>query len=144
MADTLSQKDFTRQQKGVPPNNLLNYGYAILRASTARALISSGLLPGSGIFHRNKYNAYTLADDIMDPYRPFVDSLVYDIVQQKTDIKILSTELKSIFLTIPVLDVQIDGKLSPLMIALSRTTNSLYDCFRGRNRKILYPLLEVD
>ncbi|CAG0911790.1 unnamed protein product, partial [Cyprideis torosa] len=70
---------FSRNQKGVPPNNLLNYGYAILRAVAARALVSTGLLPAVGIFHHNKYNAFCLADDIMEPYRPFVDAVVYDI-----------------------------------------------------------------
>lgn len=68
---------FTREREGIPPNNLLNYGYAILRAVIARSLVASGLLPTLGIFHRNKYNAYCLADDIMEPYRPFVDKLVF-------------------------------------------------------------------
>lgn len=133
---------FNRYQKGIPPNNLLNYGYAILRAVTARALIGSGMLPGVGIFHRNKYNAYCLADDIMEPYRIYVDDLVYEIVQTGEDITELSTFLKTQLLQIPALDVMIDDKASPLMVALSRTTNSLYDCFTGLNRKILYPVYE--
>ncbi len=133
---------FNRYQKGIPPNNLLNYGYAILRAITARALVGSGMLPSVGIFHRNKYNAFCLADDIMEPYRPFVDDLVYDIVQTGEDITELSTFLKTQLLQIPVLDVIIDGKSSPLMVALSRTTNSLYECFLGSSRKILYPVYE--
>ncbi|AVR44246.1 type II CRISPR-associated endonuclease Cas1 [Christiangramia fulva] len=135
-------EDFNRYQKGIPPNNLLNYGYAILRAVTARALISSGMLPGVGIFHRNKYNAFCLADDIMEPYRPFVDDLVYEIVATGEDIKTLNMFLKTQLLQIPVLDVMIDGKLSPLMVAMSRTTNSLYECFSGLSRKILYPVYE--
>lgn len=131
---------FNRHQKGIPPNNLLNYGYAILRAITARALVASGMLPSVGIFHRNKYNAFCLADDIMEPYRPFVDDLVYDIVQTGEDITELSTFLKTQLLQIPALNVIIDGKESPLMVALSRTTNSLYECFLGSSRKILYPV----
>ena len=131
---------FNRYQKGIPPNNLLNYGYAVLRAVTARALIGSGMLPGVGIFHRNKYNAYCLADDIMEPYRIYVDDLVYEIVQTGEDITELSTFLKTQLLQIPALDVMIDDKASPLMVALSRTTNSLYDCFTGMNRKVLYPV----
>ncbi|MFZ0489406.1 MAG: type II CRISPR-associated endonuclease Cas1 [Salegentibacter sp.] len=131
---------FNRYQKGMPPNNLLNYGYAILRAVTARALISSGMLPGVGIFHRNKYNAFCLADDIMEPYRPFVDDVVYEIVQTGEDIEQLNTFLKTQLLQIPALDVMIDDKLSPLMVAMSRTTNSLYECFSGYSRKILYPV----
>ena len=132
---------FSRNQKGIVPNNLLNYGYAILRAITARALCSSGLLPSLGIFHRNKYNAFCLADDIMEPYRPFVDILVYDIVETGCQIEELNKALKSELLHLPEMSVTIDGKQSPLMIAMSRTTNSLYECFEGSRRKLLYPEL---
>lgn len=132
--------EFSRNQKGVPPNNLLNYGYAILRAVAARALVSSGLLPSVGIFHSNKYNAFCLADDVMEPYRPFVDAVVYDMVEDSISaVEEMTTSLKSVLLTIPAMDVVLDGKLSPLMNAMSRTTASLYDCFEGSRRKILYP-----
>ena len=130
---------FSRNQKGIAPNNLLNYGYAILRAVTARALVSSGLLPSVGIFHSNKYNAYCLADDVMEPYRPFVDAVVYDIVESGCQIEALNKNIKSDLLMIPAMDVVIDGKQSPLMNAMSRTTASLYECFEGSRRKILYP-----
>jgi len=131
--------DFSRNQKGVPPNNLLNYGYAILRAVAARALVSSGLLPSVGIFHSNKYNAFCLADDVMEPYRPFVDALVYDIVETGCSLDELTKRIKADLLMIPALDVVIDGKQSPLMVAMSRTTNSLYECFAGISRRVLYP-----
>ncbi|WP_438969292.1 type II CRISPR-associated endonuclease Cas1 [Nonlabens sp.] len=131
--------DFSRNQKGVAPNGLLNYGYAILRAVTARALISSGLLPSIGIFHSNKYNAFTLADDVMEPYRPFVDHIVWELVVSGENIEEVSTALKAQLLMIPAMDVFIDGKNSPLMNAMSRTTNSLWECFYGSSRKILYP-----
>lgn len=130
---------FSRNQKGVPPNNLLNYGYAILRAVTARALVSSGLLPSVGVFHSNKYNAFCLADDVMEPYRPFVDALVYDIVETGCGLDELTKSIKADLLMIPALDVVIDGKQSPLMVAMSRTTNSLYECFAGVSRRVLYP-----
>ena len=133
--------NFVRQRKGEPPNHLLNYGYAILRAVVARALVSSGLLPTLGIHHRNKYNAYCLADDIMEPYRPYVDLLVRDLVEQNQHKEELNTEHKKILLTVPTLDVVIDQKKSPLLNAVSRTTNSLYECFSGSSRKILYPEL---
>ncbi len=127
------------------PNNLLNYGYAILRAITARCLVASGLLPTFGIHHHNKYNAYALADDIMEPYRPFVDFVVYQIVDEYQDeiyengeIE-LSTEIKAKLLIIPTLDVIIDGEKSPLMIAMQRTTASLSACFDGVRKTILYP-----
>ena len=132
-------KDFTRQQEGIPPNNLLNYGYAILRAIIARALVSSGLLPTLGIHHHNKYNAYCLADDIMEPYRPYVDEVVLNIIKEGFDITNLSLEIKSRLLTIPLLDVVINDKRSPLMIASTQTTASLYKCFSGELRKINYP-----
>lgn len=131
--------NFSRNQKDKPPNNLLNYGYAILRAVTARALVSSGLLTSVGIFHSNKYNAFCLADDIMEPYRPFVDALVYDIVETGCQIEDLTTKIKAELLLIPTIDVKIEGKLSPLMNAMSRTSASLYECFKGSKRKILYP-----
>ncbi|WP_431107368.1 type II CRISPR-associated endonuclease Cas1 [Winogradskyella poriferorum] len=134
---------FSRNQKGVPPNNLLNYGYAILRAVAARALVSSGLLPSVGIFHHNKYNAFCLADDVMEPYRPFVDVLVYDIVETGCNLEELNTNIKSDLLLIPAMDVVIDGKQSPLMNAMSRTTASLYECFEGSRRKVLYPELKL-
>jgi CRISPR-associated protein Cas1 len=132
-------ENFNRSQKGVAPNNLLNYGYAILRGITARALVSSGMLPTLGIFHRNKYNAYCLADDIMEPYRPYVDLIVSHIVETEDDYEELTVELKKQLLSIASIDVQIDGKSSPLMVAMSRTTNSLHECFEGSSRKILYP-----
>lgn len=135
-------KGFSRYRHGIPPNNLLNYGYAILRAVTARALISSGMLPGVGIFHHNKYNAFCLADDIMEPYRIYVDELVYEIVQSGENVEELNPLLKTRLLQIPAMDVVIDDKVSPLMVAMSRTTNSLYECFSGLSRKILFPVYE--
>uniref|UniRef100_UPI00404A1E16 type II CRISPR-associated endonuclease Cas1 n=1 Tax=Flavobacterium sp. TaxID=239 RepID=UPI00404A1E16 len=133
-------RHFTRQQKGQSPNHLLNYGYAILRAITARALVGSGLHPTFGIFHRNKYNAYCLADDIMEPYRPFVDLIVKDIVSTQDNIDELTVALKKQLLESLAMDVIIDGKKSPLMVAMSRTTHSLYECYSGVSRKILYPV----
>ena len=130
---------FVRGREGEPPNHLLNYGYAILRAVIARALVSSGMLPTLGIHHHNRYNAYCLADDIMEPYRPYVDELVIKIISKRIDYTELTKELKAELLVIPVLDVIIDGKRSPLMIAASQTTASLYKCFSGELRRIVYP-----
>lgn len=132
-------ENFTRGQKGMPPNNLLNYGYAILRAITARAIVSSGMLPTLGIFHRNKYNAYCLADDIMEPYRPYVDLIVCHIMETEDSYNELTIEIKKQLLNIATIDVFIDGKNSPLMVAMSRTTHSLHECFEGTARKILFP-----
>lgn len=131
--------EFRRGREGVPPNNLLNYGYAILRAVVARSLVASGLLPTLGIHHHNRYNAYCLADDIMEPYRPFVDKLVIEITESGEDITELSKSIKAKLLNIPVLDVQINNQRSPLMIAVGLTTASLAKCFLGEARKIVYP-----
>lgn len=133
---------FTRDREGFPPNNLLNYGYAILRAVIARALVASGLLPTFGIHHRNKYNAYCLADDIMEPYRPFVDRLVMKLVDSGVDYTELTKDLKAELLQIPVLDVKIAGKRSPLMIAAGITTASLAKCYAGKSRRIIYPVVD--
>ena len=130
---------FTRDREGIPPNNLLNYGYAILRAVVARGLVSSGLLPTLGIHHHNRYNAYCLADDIMEPYRPYVDELVCQIVESGMQYEVLTKEIKGRLLTIPTLEVTISGKRSPLMVAVGQTTASLYKCFSGELRKISYP-----
>jgi CRISPR-associated protein Cas1 len=132
---------FLRHRFGEPPNNLLNYGYAILRAIVARSLIASGLFTSIGIHHRNKYNPYCLADDIMEPYRPYVDSLILDIIQEIQEMEELTPEIKKKLLQIPVIDVVIDGKSSPLMVGVQRTTASLASCFEGETRKILYPVL---
>ena len=137
-----SHPSFTRDRDGAPPNNLLNYGYSILRGVVARSLVSSGLLPTLGVHHHNKYNAYCLADDIMEPYRPYVDEVVLKIIKSKSDYKDLTKEIKAELLTIPVLDVIIEGNKSPLMIGVQKTTTSLVRCFNGEQRKVLYPVLE--
>lgn len=139
LTDSLS--NFRRDPKGLAPNNLLNYGYAILRAVIARNLVGSGLLPTMGIFHRNQYNAYCLADDIMEPYRPFVDTIVFAMIENGEDFTELNSSIKRQLLSIPTLDVFIDGERSPLMIAAQRTTASLAKCFEGEARKIIYPEL---
>jgi CRISP-associated protein Cas1 len=130
---------FIRSRDEEPPNNLLNYGYAILRAVIARALVITGLLPTLGIHHHNRYNAYCLADDIMEPYRPYVDRLVIDIVNSGDNYSELNKELKIKLLSIPTIEVVIDGKRSPLMVAASVTTASLFQCFNGEKRTISYP-----
>lgn len=130
---------FRRHRFGDPPNNLLNYGYAILRAVVARSLVASGMLPAVGIHHRNKYNPFCLADDIMEPFRPYVDKLVLEIAETNDDITELTPAIKTQLLSVPVIDIVIDGQSSPLMVGAQRTTASLMKCFEGTTRKILYP-----
>jgi CRISPR-associated protein Cas1 len=134
--------DFSRTRFGEEPNNLLNFGYAVLRSIVARALVSSGLLPVLGIFHRNKYNPYCLADDIMEPYRPFVDKLVYNYVSLHGVSSELTKEAKEYILAIATQDVEIDGVIRPLLVAVTTTTASLCKCYMGELRNIKYPILD--
>jgi CRISPR-associated protein Cas1 len=132
---------FRREKEGPPPNNYLNYGYTILRGTMARSIVCAGLLPTLGIFHRNRYNAYCLADDLMEPYRPYVDELVYKMIQDMGLVETLTKEHKTVLLKIPAMDVSIGGETSPLMIATQRTAVSLVKCFMGEQRKLIYPEL---
>lgn len=130
---------FVREREGMPPNPSLNYGYAILRAAVARALCGSGLLPTLGIFHRNKYNHYCLADDIMEPYRPFVDKAVWEQKEKYADYHNLNKERKAELLSILGSDVIMGEEKSPMAVAISQTTASLAGCFAGEQQKIVYP-----
>ena len=132
--------DFKRERFGNYPNNFLNYGYAILRAATARALSGSGLLNTLGIHHKSKYNAFALADDIMEPFRPVVDEAVYTIMQHY-DEQALNTEIKSILLQTLTRTVYFKDEKSPLMVALQKTASSLQQCYSGKRKKIKYPKL---
>lgn len=132
--------NFKRERFGDYPNNLLNYGYAILRAATARALSGSGLLNTLGIHHKSKYNAFALADDIMEPFRPIVDEKVVEIMQ-KYDEQELNTLIKSELLQILTRTVYFKDEKSPLMVALQKTASSLQQCYTGHRKKIKYPKL---
>lgn len=134
---------FTREREGDAPNSLLNYGYAIVRAVVARSLVASGLLPTLGIHHHNRYNAYCLADDIMEPYRPYVDELVVKIIESGEDCSELTTNLKRQLLSLPVTEVVVNGQRSPLMVAAQQTTSSLAKCYGGELRKVAYPVMEL-
>lgn len=135
---------FKRERFGNPPNNLLNYGYAILRACVARSLVGSGLLPTLGIFHRNQYNAYCLADDIMEPYRPYVDKIVCDIVRMHGKFLEMTPKVKAQLLSIPKTDVVVNNVTRPMLVAIQHTTASVARCFEGSIRKIAYPQMEAN
>lgn len=131
---------FRREREGLPPNNLLNYGYTILRAAVARALISSGLYPAFGVFHRNRYNAFPLADDVMEPYRPFVDEIVYHLYYDDM-VKELDNHSKGKLLRVLFSDVKMGKVIRPLENALSLTTASLLKMFKGEIDKLSLPMI---
>ena len=132
--------NFKRERFGDYPNNFLNYGYAILRAATARALSGSGLLNTLGIHHKSKYNAFALADDIMEPFRPLIDETVFEIMQNY-DEQELNTKIKSELLQVLTRTVYFKEEKSPLMVALQKTASSLQQCYTGERKKIKYPKL---
>lgn len=134
------ENDFKRERFGNYPNNFLNYGYAILRAATARALSGSGLLNTLGIHHKSKYNAFALADDIMEPFRPLIDEKVFEIIQNYNEQE-LNTQIKAELLQILTRTVYFKEEKSPLIVALQKTASSLQQCYSGDRKKIKYPKL---
>lgn len=133
--------DFLRGRFGDPPNQFFNFGYAVLRSIVARAIVETGLLPVLGIFHKNKYNAYCLADDLMEPYRPYVDLLVMQWLVKNPQTDELTKEFKAHLLQIATQDVKIESLKRPLLIAVKTTASSLYKCYTGEKRLIAYPEL---
>ena len=134
------EKDaFIRDPQGLPPNNLLNYGYSIVRAMMARALVGAGLLPTLGIHHHSRYDAYCLADDIMEPYRPFVDLKVLEMWKKGGITSDISSDQKRELLGVTTMDVNISCHRSPMMLAIQTTAQSVQKCFSGEARKIIYP-----
>lgn len=134
---------FKRDSEGDAPNHALNYGYAILRAAVARALVSSGLSCSIGLHHCNQYNAFGLADDVMEPYRPFIDQLVFSNLSLFMENgETLSTQAKSVLLLALEMDVVMEDTKRPLMIAISQTTASLVRALEGNaDTKLKLPSL---
>lgn len=137
--DELFGDDFVRSRNGSDPNALLNYGYSILRAAMARAIVGSGLSPSFGLFHKNRYNAFPLADDLMEPYRPYVDAIVYPLLLE--DKKELDSEVKQRLLRVLYADTVFEECTRPLEIGLSMTTASLMRCFYGEGKELVLPRL---
>lgn len=135
-------ENFRRLPEGMPPNPSLNYGYAILRAATARSLAVSGLIPTLGIHHHNRYNDFCLADDLMEPFRPFVDRAVWEMVQTVPNYHVFNKDIKMRLVNILTHDTHFDDETSPLMLALNRSASSLARCFEGKTRKLSFPILD--
>lgn len=137
--DLLFDGAFIRSREGVDPNSLLNYGYAILRAGMARAIMGSGLFPAFSLFHKNRYNAFPLADDLMEPYRPYVDQTVYSLfVEGNTS---LNTTSKQALLRLLFIDTRLKDITRPLEVGLTMTTASLVKCLRGEQKQLSFPVL---
>jgi CRISPR-associated protein Cas1 len=130
---------FRRARDGDPPNNLLNYGYMAMRAAVARALCGAGLLPTLGIHHRNRYNAFCLADDLMEPYRPFVDLKVVEIVRENGVPLVLEREEKAHLLGLFNHRVRIGERTTPLLLAIHTTAASLSRSFAQRRAMLDFP-----
>ncbi len=135
----LISPDFLRGRFGDSPNQFFNFGYSVLRSIVARAVVETGLMPVLGIFHKNKYNPYCLADDLMEPYRPMVDYMVMNWLKLNPDTEELTKEVKAYILGIATKDVKIDQLRRPLMVAVKSTAVSLYKCYTGEKRQISYP-----
>jgi len=140
-ATSLGMTTFHRDISGLPPNNMLNYGYMVMRAAVARALCSAGLLPSLGIHHRNRYNAFCLADDLLEPFRGFVESKVRDIYADIGPVDELEQSTKAKLLEVLHEEVNVAGFKGPLMVGLHRTMASLQRCFAGEQKFIDLPKL---
>ncbi|MGB8226913.1 MAG: type II CRISPR-associated endonuclease Cas1 [Sedimentisphaerales bacterium] len=133
--------EFKRDSEGKPPNNLLNYGYMVMRAAVARAICSAGLLPSVGLHHRNKYNAFCLADDLVEPFRGFVEAKVREIIKSGEDYEELTQAIKARLLETLYEEVEISDYKGPLMVGLHRTAASLVRCFCGEQKEIELPVI---
>ncbi len=129
---------FSRSRDGDPPNSALNYGYAILRAAVARALTGSGLLCVAGIHHSNQYNPFGLADDIMEPFRPFVDEMVFSSRDFFVESELGKVQKAQLFQLLTA-DVILGAERRPLLNSISYTSASLVRCFLREESVIKYP-----
>ena len=132
--------DFFRDRNSPGINALLNYGYTILRAATARALVSAGLTPSLGIFHHNRSNAFPLADDLMEAFRPFVDEAVYHLCEQ--GVLELNKDAKFELISVLSCDTHYTKVTRPLQIGLSITMASFAKCASGEQKKLSLPMLK--
>jgi CRISPR-associated protein Cas1 len=137
-------EDFSRDPEGGWPNNWLNYTYSILRALAAKSITMSGLIGYVGLFHRNQYNHWPLADDVMEPYRPVADLIVYRLWQNyqgEYGIKSLSPTIKKALLGVITTDVMMEGKQRPLYLAMQDTCTSLQQVLMEQNSQLRLPNL---
>lgn len=137
--DKLFDGNFIRSRDGSDPNAMLNYGYAILRAGMTRSIMGSGLFPAFSLFHKSRYNAFPLADDLMEPYRPYVDQIVFSLFSE--GITELNGMSKQALLRLMFIDTKFKDLTRPLEIGLTMTTASLVKCLRGEQKTLSFPML---
>jgi CRISPR-associated protein Cas1 len=133
---------FRRDPDGIGVNALLNYGYAVLRAALARAIVGAGLLPALGLHHANRSNAFCLADDLVEPVRPLVDAKVRILAQ--SDCAELNPQTKEVLLGVLTADVQVGNQAGPLLVALHRLVASLVHCLEGTAKRLEIPVATED
>jgi len=127
------------------PNNLLNYGYALLRSAVSRGIVTAGFIPQVGIHHHNQYNPYCLADDLMEPYRPFVDLLVLDALEEFNDIgENLSIEHRAYMLQLYQMSGCIGDKMYELPRMIAMTCESLYQAFLHDKKNLAYGAIHAE
>ena len=132
---------FQRSPAGKDPLNVfLNYGYTVIRAAAARAIVSAGLLPALGLHHANRSNPFCLADDLMEPLRPLVDARVREL--HANGCEKLDRESKGALLELLTARVHYGKKSGPLMVAFHSMTASLVRCFEGKEKAIQIPLFD--
>lgn len=136
---SLFGSDFVRDRNQEGINALLNYGYTILRSAAARALVSAGLSPALGLFHHNRSNAFPLADDMMEPFRPYVDEIVYHLCEEGR--LSVTKETKVNLIGVLSCDTHYDNVMRPLQVGLSMTMASLARCYAGEQKKLSLPIL---
>jgi len=131
--------DFRRDRDAAGHNALLNYGYAVLRATVSRALVAAGLHPTVGLHHHNRYNAFCLADDVMEPYRPLVDRSVACLMDDVDEVPELSQTVRGELIQSLLGHLRLEGEVRTLFDSLSRTAASLVQCIGGELRQLVLP-----
>ncbi|GKY87384.1 type II CRISPR-associated endonuclease Cas1 [Sinisalibacter aestuarii] len=133
----LMGRDFRRDRDAPDINALLNYGYTVLRAATARAVVAAGLHPSIGLHHANRGNAFALADDLMEPFRPLVDCAAREIAQARGPQ--VDTEAKQALARLIALDLPLGDGLTPVSVALTRLATSLGQSFETGQLALALP-----
>lgn len=137
----MNDREFIRDRYGDPPNNLLNYGYAVLRSTAARAICGAGLHPSLGIHHHNRYDTFCLASDIMEPFRPLIDRAVIEIIENNEPPETLTPVLKQHILAALTGRLTINSEQRTLFETLERLAASLVAIYAGERKILSLPSL---